>query len=207
MRTCVVSSLCLAVLSFCGPGTSPTSTSTTPGGCGVYPAQATSPYVLPYPAGRAYYVAETTGHPERIRYAIDFLMSIGTTITAARAGRVFDIKTEHLDTEHDVSQANYVLVRHADDSLALYGHIRQHGARVALGDEVVAGQEIALSGNSGFSTQPHLHFEVFRCSAPLPASGREGCPGTLITLPVAFRNMEPAPCGVQVGQTPLALPY
>jgi hypothetical protein len=206
-RTCLVYSLCLVLLAACGGGTSPTSPSSKSQACAAYPDQATSSYVLPYPIGAAYYVAETTGHPEQIRYAIDFLMPIGTTITAARAGRVFDMVTEHFDTEHDVSQANYVLVRHADDSLGLYGHLTHHGALVAVGDEVATGQPVALSGNSGFSTQPHLHFETFRCSAPLPASGREGCPGTLITLPVVFRNTEPTSCGVQVGQTPLALPF
>ncbi len=89
------------------PPTAPAPTSQT---CSAYPSQATSPYVLPYAAGAAYYVAETIGHPASSKYAVDFLMPIGSTITAARAGTVVEVREDNLDSDHAVTQANMVLI-------------------------------------------------------------------------------------------------
>jgi murein DD-endopeptidase MepM/ murein hydrolase activator NlpD len=56
---------------------------------------------------------------------------------------------------------NYVMIMHNDSSTALYGHLQQNGLLVKLGDSVVVGQQIALSGNTGYSAFPHLHFTVY----------------------------------------------
>lgn len=193
----------------CGGGGASSSTNT--GGsssntqdCSVYPAQASSPYVLPYPVGKAYYVAETTGHPEDSRYAIDFIMPTGTTVTASRAGVVYEATENFYDTDHGLTQANRVLIAHGDQTMAVYAHLTHDGALVNVGDHVVAGQDIGLSGNSGLSSGPHLHFGVVRCSVPAP-DGSMDCPsGVSVSVPVVFRNTQPAPCGLQIGQTPVA---
>ncbi|WP_240157641.1 M23 family metallopeptidase [Pseudonocardia broussonetiae] len=52
----------------------------------------------------------------------------------------------------------WVVLRHADGTKSVYGHINR--AIVQVGDEVAAGQQIAELGNRGFSTGPHLHFEI-----------------------------------------------
>ena len=182
------------------PATAPTPTSQP---CSAYPSQATSPYVLPYAVGAAYYVAETTGHPASCKYAVDFLMPIGSTITAARAGIVVEVREDNLDSDRAVTQANMVLIAHDDETLALYGHLTHQGALVDVGAAVTRGQPIALSGNSGFSTQPHLHFEVVKCTVPAPSLG--ACPsGVAVSVPMLFHNTGPTPCGLQVGQTPRA---
>ena len=177
-----------------------------PQACSAYPTQTTSPYVLPYAVGAAYYVAETTGHPASSKYAVDFLMPIGSTITAASAGTVVEVREDNLDSDRAVTQANMVLIAHDDETLALYGHLTFQGALVDVGAAVTRGQPIALSGNSGLSTQPHLHFEVVKCTVPAPSLG--ACPsGVAVSVPVLFRNTNPTPCGLQVGQTPRADPY
>jgi murein DD-endopeptidase MepM/ murein hydrolase activator NlpD len=54
----------------------------------------------------------------------------------------------------------FVLLTHGDGYETMYGHLSR--VLVARGDRVRVGQVIALSGNSGRSTAPHLHFEVRR---------------------------------------------
>jgi len=59
------------------------------------------------------------------------------------------------------SLANYVLVLHDDGSIASYVHLKHKGALVSVGDRVEAGQDIGLSGNTGWSRGAHLHFSVY----------------------------------------------
>ena len=56
--------------------------------------------------------------------------------------------------------ANYIRVLHDDGSMALYGHLREAGVFVRAGDRVTLCQVIGESGNTGFSSGPHLHFVV-----------------------------------------------
>jgi murein DD-endopeptidase MepM/ murein hydrolase activator NlpD len=51
-----------------------------------------------------------------------------------------------------------VKIDHGGNVMTVYAHL--HEARVARGDRVARGQVVALSGNSGRSTAPHLHYEV-----------------------------------------------
>lgn len=134
------------------------------------PPEAIPPFSLPY-RGAQYPVIQGPGgtfsHAAGGRHenAIDWKMPEGTQICAARGGRVVAVKQDSREggTEPKFRRgfANYVVVRHEDGSFAEYCHIRQGGARVAVGQEVKAGEPIALSGNTGFSSQPHLHFSVF----------------------------------------------
>jgi len=172
----------------CGEPTTPPSEP--PPECSVYGEQASSPYVLPYPPGTSYAVGLTTGHPGWHRYAIDFLMPIGSSLTAARSGTAREIKEDAFDHDHDLADGNYLLILHEDGTLAMYGHLTHEGALVEVGEHVGAGQTIARSGHSGQSTAPHLHFEVMRCPQGAPPCE---------SVPVLFRNTVPTPCGLQVG--------
>ena len=60
--------------------------------CAIYPAQQTSPYVLPYGVGEAYFVGQTTNHGGVQKFAIDFVMPIGTRVVAVEAGAVVKIE-------------------------------------------------------------------------------------------------------------------
>ena len=97
-------------------------------------------------------------------YAVDFRMAVGTSVCAMRAGRVVAFRQ---DSDRGGANEkykpcdNYVVIRHADGSYGMYAHLQLNGVIVRLGQEVEAGQPIALSGNSGYSSGPHLHFDVF----------------------------------------------
>ncbi|UCF10646.1 MAG: M23 family metallopeptidase [Candidatus Bipolaricaulota bacterium] len=82
---------------------------------------------------------------------IDIDVSEGTSVNAAAAGRVIHVA-------EDEGLGLVIYLRHADDFHTVYGHLAQ--SLVAVGDTVGAGQQIALSGNTGISTGPHLHFEI-----------------------------------------------
>jgi murein DD-endopeptidase MepM/ murein hydrolase activator NlpD len=122
-------------------------------------------------------------------------MPVGTMVSAARAGVVADIRVDFRDSQRGENEANWVRIRHADGTIASYVHLTERGALVKIGDVVVAGQPIGLSGNTGNTSRwPHLHFHVRRCSS---------CG----TSPVTFRNTEPNPEGLVVQRFYLALPY
>ncbi|MBC7948107.1 MAG: M23 family metallopeptidase [Chitinophagaceae bacterium] len=95
--------------------------------------------------------------------ALDFKVKNGTRICAARAGVVSSLREDSelggLKTEN-LSDGNFVTIQHDDGSVANYWHLEKDGVVVNVGDTVKAGQWIGLSGNTGYSAFPHLHFEV-----------------------------------------------
>jgi murein DD-endopeptidase MepM/ murein hydrolase activator NlpD len=95
--------------------------------------------------------------------ALDFKVKNGTKICAAREGVVIaareDSEKGGLKPEH-LSDGNHISIKHDDGSVAHYWHLQKDGAMVNVGDTVKAGQWIGLSGNTGYSAFPHLHFEV-----------------------------------------------
>jgi murein DD-endopeptidase MepM/ murein hydrolase activator NlpD len=98
------------------------------------------------------------------RDAIDFALPEGTPVLAARAGTVMQVQAGYQgngqDRSHDLGRANLVRVLHDDGSMAVYAHLQHQGALVRPGEQVQAGQRIGLSGNTGYSVAPHLHFAV-----------------------------------------------
>ena len=101
---------------------------------------------------------------EQNRYALDFAADIGTPVMAARAGTVMQVEAGFSKAgdmqETYAGRANFVRILHDDGSMALYAHLKTGGVLVRLGQKVEAGQQIGLSGNTGFTTGPHLHFAV-----------------------------------------------
>ena len=97
-------------------------------------------------------------------YAVDFVAPIGTPVFAARNGTVMQVESDFdkagLNAEKYGGRANYVRIVHDDGSMALYAHLREGGVLVRVGQRVAKGQEIGLSGNTGFTTGPHLHFAI-----------------------------------------------
>lgn len=153
------------------------------------PAASHSPdarYQAPFTVGAEY--AITQAYPETLthrtldaRHAVDFAMPIGTDVLAARGGIVFDVASENfrggVSMERNGDEANYVRILHDDGTFSLYAHLNWNSIRVAPGDRVQTGDYIADSGNTGFSTGPHLHFAVQR------NSGMQ-----VETVPVVFRG-------------------
>lgn len=88
------------------------------------------------------------GHP-----GLDIAVPTGSYVRAARAGSV-------IEAGRDSVYGRYVRVEHEEGHTTLYGHNRW--VFVTEGDTVEQGEVLALSGSSGRSTAPHLHFEVAR---------------------------------------------
>jgi murein DD-endopeptidase MepM/ murein hydrolase activator NlpD len=163
--------------------------------CGPFPAWDTSPYVLPFPAGQSYEVRQANcsgfGHTGFWKHGYDFIMPIGTVVTAARAGTVGWAKDGCIDG--DQSCTNLITVIHDDGTVAVYSHLTTGGVRVASGQVVAARDTIGRSGNTGYSTEPHLHFSIHPCNELPGLPGARDCP----SLPHTFSNTDPNPDGLQ----------
>jgi murein DD-endopeptidase MepM/ murein hydrolase activator NlpD len=122
---------------------------------------------LPFQAGSTFQVIQgnhgSFTHSGFNTYAWDFGLPEDTPVCAAAAGRVVRVKQDGKSggaSNEYFSQGNTVILDHGNGYFTQYLHLAQGSARVAEGDLVAGGQVIALSGNTGFSSMPHLHFQV-----------------------------------------------
>ncbi|GLU55571.1 peptidase M23 [Dyadobacter frigoris] len=119
-------------------------------------------YDLPFLKNKDYYLVQ--GYHGSFSHqndnALDFIMAEGTEIAAVREGvvvKVVQSNTESCLREECKKMHNYILIYHSDGTIANYSHLMQNGSKVSAGDIVKKGQVIGLSGNTGFSSGPHLH--------------------------------------------------
>ena len=126
-------------------------------------------YRLPFQVGSSFVRIQGPGgeysHQGAGYYSYDFGMPEGTPVLAARAGVVCSTKSDSNVGGPDrryQDDANYVQVVHDDGTVGWYLHLQQHRVNVQPGEQVAAGQLLGFSGNTGFSAQPHLHFQVHR---------------------------------------------
>jgi hypothetical protein len=119
-------------------------------------------------------------------FAIDIAMPVGTAILAARDGTIMDIEEDFnrggADRDKFMDKANHVRILHDDGTMALYAHLDLASVSVRPGARVRAGQQIARSGNTGFSSGPHLHFAV-----------QQNTGMQLISVPFKFQTAEGVP--------------
>lgn len=155
----------------------------------------TQPYRVPFGVGSSFLVSQA--FPDRIthinaesQYAIDIALPDGTPVYAAREGVV-------INTRHDsfrgalspamLDQANFIQILHSDGTIAIYAHLHWDSIRVRMGEHVARGQYLANSGNTGFTSGPHLHFAVIRnagfenVSVPIQFAGTAGVPVSPVT--------------------------
>jgi murein DD-endopeptidase MepM/ murein hydrolase activator NlpD len=131
------------------------------------PHDADSRYRLPFAADQRIRVTQAVGgafsHTGKDRHSFDFAMPVGTAVRATRAGTVVEVVERHKRGGPDPRlkrNANWIGILHADGTLGRYVHLRHRGAEVTVGDAVSAGDVIGFSGNTGYSSLPHLHFSV-----------------------------------------------
>jgi len=99
-----------------------------------------------------------------MRHCIDFALPIGTPIKAVANGVVLFTESRfHKSYPYKKfdNRANHVGIKHADGRLSLYVHLQWHSVKVRAGQKVRRGQIIALSGQTGYATYPHLHFGLY----------------------------------------------
>ena len=159
---------------------------------------------VPFPRDRAYIVSqgfngEKTHTTEDSIYAVDIAMPENSPVHAVRGGVVMDVEEDFnkggTDLEKYADKANHVRILHEDGTMALYAHLGLAGVLVRPGARVRAGQLIARSGNTGFSSGPHLHFAI-----------QQNIGMKLVSLPFEFRQADgssaPPGDGKFVGRVP-----
>ncbi|MCB0684889.1 MAG: peptidoglycan DD-metalloendopeptidase family protein [Saprospiraceae bacterium] len=138
-------------------------------------------YELPFERGYSEIVSQgyLGQQSHQGEYALDFNMPIGTPVHAMRDGlviRVVDSNNKSCPDYSCMQFNNVITIQHKDGTYADYAHLKQHSALVNVGDIVEKGMHIADSGNTGWTTGPHLHIAVF-----LPAFDKRK------TIPTLFR--------------------
>lgn len=136
-------------------------------------------YLLPFKKGYKYELIQGFGgrfsHSlEHSKYALDFAMNEGQEVRASRSGIVCYYE-EHFsdggaDRELYMDKGNRLMILHEDGTIGVYNHLLKNGVLVELGQRIQPGELIAYSGNTGFSTRPHLHFVVRAGNKSVPIS-------------------------------------
>ncbi|MEU9197264.1 M23 family metallopeptidase [Streptomyces hundungensis] len=86
----------------------------------------------------------------------DFAVPSGTPVSAAHGGTV--VKAGPVGAGDGPAYGNAIVIRHANNTYSQYAHLSKINVRI--GQSVATGERIALSGNTGNSSGPHLHFEI-----------------------------------------------
>ncbi|MEX2601449.1 MAG: M23 family metallopeptidase [Balneolaceae bacterium] len=158
-------------------------------------------YLLPFECCEAYRLHQgyegriqsgAPTHTGRLAYSLDFEMEEGTPVLASRKGVVAGLKSDSEEGGPDpglANDGNYILILHNDGSVAVYAHLKPGGVNVAVGQPVERGDVIGYSGNTGFSSSPHLHFMV----------GRFSLDGVFHSFPVLYQSDEDTISEFEVG--------
>ncbi len=126
-------------------------------------------YAIPFLAGEEHPIIQGFGgafsHTASNEFAIDFECPEGTPVVAARDGVVVAVNdgvTGNGTTAEwtDYAHTNFALVLHDDGTIAQYMHLSPGAVDVHPGQRVARGEYLGRSGNTGYSTTPHLHFQV-----------------------------------------------
>ena len=123
-------------------------------------------YELPFKPGKKVVVMQGYNgkYSHKGDFALDFRVKKGTPIYASRDGivnKTIDTNRRGGPQKKFLKQGNHIIIKHADDTYAAYWHLLYSGIKVKTGDTIHKGQLIGLSGNTGYSSWPHLHFDVY----------------------------------------------
>lgn len=149
-----------------------------------------SKYILPLALKSIthWHKKSSPAHVGRCRHALDFFANEGAEIYAIASGRVVWIKKDSKIGGYSkkyIFDGNRIVIKHKGGYSA-YEHMKFGGVLVRFGQRVRRGQLIGLVGNTGWSSKPHLHFELFRKPDPDESEGH--------TVPVSFNLKRKGRC-------------
>jgi Peptidase family M23 len=109
--------------------------------------------------------------------------AFGKRVLAAKDGTVVFVRADITDNEPgdpnlNTPGGNVVVIDHGSGQFSYYAHLRARSVSVKIGNKVKSGDPLGEVGNSGDSTEPHLHFHVMNAADPAQADG----------VPVVFEN-------------------
>ena len=125
-------------------------------------------YLFPFEHGSKYQVYQGYGgnRSHQGTFAIDFSTPQGTKLTAAMDGIVISYEDSFSrggQSKYLRNKGNYIMIYHpANGTFTQYYHLQKKGVLVKIGQKVKAGESIGLSGNTGYTSGPHLHFTVLK---------------------------------------------
>lgn len=98
------------------------------------------------------------------QFALDFKLKEGSPVFASREGVVYKTASHNIEggmKKKYLTKGNHIIIEHNDGTFAAYWHLQHNGVKVIKGQHVEKGELIGYSGNTGYSTSAHLHFEVY----------------------------------------------
>ncbi|HAO46809.1 MAG TPA: M23 family metallopeptidase [Ferruginibacter sp.] len=124
-------------------------------------------YHLPYEPGKTHLLVQGyfSHYTHRNRAALDFKMKRGTKVCAVRDGVVIRVKEDGKKGGGNIKYrpyGNLIVIQHDDNTRSGYWHLKYNGVLVNVGDTVKQGQVVGLSGKTGYTYFPHLHFIVWK---------------------------------------------
>lgn len=124
-------------------------------------------YHLPYEENKTHLLVQGyfSMYTHKHRAALDFKMKKGTKVCAVRDGVVVRIKKDGNRGGSNVKyrkDGNFIIIQHEDSTRSGYWHLKHDSVFVKVGDVVKQGDVIGLSGRTGYTYFPHLHFIVWR---------------------------------------------
>lgn len=130
-------------------------------------------YSLPFLKGESYKIHQGYNgiFSHQGENALDFMMPVGTSVVAVRDGivvKVVAINNQNCPERRCGEFNNYILIYHSDGTFSKYVHLKYRGAKVKEGDVVKENDLIGYSGNTGWSSGPHLHIMIYLQKIELP---------------------------------------
>jgi len=180
-----------------------------------YSSPQKSRFILPWKVGESFTLTqgnctlESHNFDQKQHMSFDFKMPIGTPIVAIEDGRVAIIIENFKDNiDNDFSQANLIGIEHEGGIISWYMHLKFQGATVEVDDNVLQGNVIGYSGNTGSSAYPHLHLYAQQLTeechdAENHTAKLELCP----VIPMSFKNVSPSITVLREFEVYTALPY
>jgi murein DD-endopeptidase MepM/ murein hydrolase activator NlpD len=123
-------------------------------------------YAIPVPQNLLQAINRTSSpaHIGKLRNAVDFVVPRDTPVLAAADGKVTYVKDDSNVGGPNPSYWNYtnfIAIMHQNGEYTRYDHLQRNCAKVRVGQQVKAGQQISNVGMTGYTYTPHLHFQVF----------------------------------------------